>query len=66
MKIFTYIFIALALVLIGLNISQIDINNPLEGNSSVALIGVVATLCAVILIVILKMAKSIDEKTKNL
>ncbi len=66
MKIFTYIFIALAVVLIGLNISQIDINNPLEGNSSVALIGVVATLCAVILIVILKMAKSIDEKTKNL
>jgi hypothetical protein len=40
-------------------------SNPFEGNSSVALIGIVATLCAVILVVILKMAKTIDEKTKN-
>lgn len=66
MKIFTYIVIVLAVLLIGLNISQIDTNNPFKGNSSVALIGVVATLCAVILIVILKMAKTIEEKTKNL
>ncbi|WP_320816233.1 hypothetical protein [Flavobacterium sp.] len=66
MKIFTYIVIVLAVLLIGLNVSQIDTSNPLEGNSSVALIGVVATLCAVILIVILKMSKTIEEKTKNL
>lgn len=65
MKIFTYILIFLALILIGLNITQIDTNNPFEGNSSVALIGIVAALCAVVLIVILKMAKAIDEKTKN-
>lgn len=66
MKIFTYIIIVLAILLIGLNITQIDPKNPFEGNSSVALIGIVATLCAVILIVILKMAKTIEEKTKNL
>lgn len=65
MKIFTYIVIVLAVLLIGLNITQIDAGNPFEGNSSVALIGIVAALCAVILIVILKMAKTIDEKTKN-
>ncbi|MEQ3661237.1 MAG: hypothetical protein ABNG98_01355 [Flavobacterium sp.] len=66
MKIFTYIVIVLAVLLIVLNITQIDASNPFEGNSSVALIGIVATLCAVILIVILKMAKTIEEKTKNL
>ncbi|WP_430399805.1 hypothetical protein [Flavobacterium sp.] len=66
MKIFTYIVIFLAVLLIGLNVTQIDTSNPFEGNSSVALIGVVATLCAVILVVILKMAKTIEEKTKNL
>lgn len=65
MKIFTYIVIAIGIVLIGLNLTQIDLNNPLEGNSSIALIGIVATLCAVFLIVILKMSKIIEEKTKN-
>ena len=66
MKIFTYIVIVFAVLLIGLNITQIDMSNPFEGNSSIALIGIVATLCAVILVVILKMSKAIDEKTKNL
>lgn len=65
MKIFTYIFISISVLLILLNLTQIDINKPFEGNSSVALIGVVATLCAIILVVILKMAKTIEEKTKN-
>lgn len=65
MKIFTYIVIAIGVLLIGLNFTQIDFNNPLEGNSTVALIGIVATLCAVFLVVILKMAKLIEEKTKN-
>uniref|UniRef100_UPI00404B20D7 hypothetical protein n=1 Tax=Flavobacterium sp. TaxID=239 RepID=UPI00404B20D7 len=65
MKIFTYIIIALGVVLIGLNLTQINFNNPLEGDSTVALIGIVATLCAVILVVILKMSKLIEEKTKK-
>jgi hypothetical protein len=65
MKIFTYIVIAVGILLIGLNLTQIDFSKPFEGNSSIALIGIVATLCAVFLIVILKMAKLIAEKTKN-
>lgn len=65
MKIFTYIVIVVGILLIGLNLTQIDFNNPLEGNSTVALIGIVATLCAVFLVVILKMAKLIEQKTKN-
>lgn len=65
MKIFTYVIVAIGIVLIGLNLTQIDLDHPFEGNSSVALIGIVATLCAVFLVIILKMAKLIDEKTKN-
>jgi uncharacterized membrane protein YecN with MAPEG domain len=65
MKIFTYIIVVLGVLLMALNLSQVDFNKPFEGNSSVALIGIVATLCAVILVVILKMAKLIEEKTKN-
>jgi|AntRauMFilla1563_2_1112583.scaffolds.fasta_scaffold21526_2 uncharacterized Tic20 family protein len=65
MKIFTYVVIAIGVVLIGLNVTQIDLSNPLEGNSSIGLIGIVATLCAVFLVVILKMSKIIEEKTKN-
>jgi xanthine/uracil permease len=65
MKVFTYIVIAIGILLIGLNITQIDFNKPFEGNSTVALIGIVATLCAVFLVVILKMAKMVEEKTKN-
>jgi len=65
MKIFTYIVIVVGILLIGLNLTKIDFNNPLEGNSTVALIGVVATLCAVFLVVILKIAKLIEQKTKN-
>ena len=65
MKTFTYIVIVVGILLIGLNLTQIDFNNPLEGNSTVALIGIIATLCAVFLVVILKMAKLIEEKTKN-
>ena len=65
MKIFTYIVIIVGILLIGLNLTQIDFNNPLKGDSTVALIGIVATLCAVFLVVILKMAKLIEQKTKN-
>ena len=42
MKIFTYIAVAIALGLIGFNLFQIDYSHPFEGNSTIAIIGVVA------------------------
>ena len=50
MKIFTYIAVAIALGLIGFNLFQIDYSHPFEGNSTIAIIGVVAGICAILLL----------------
>ena len=65
MKIFIYTLIGLVLALIVFNITLLDFNNLLEGNSLVALIGIIASLCAVCILLIFKIAKNIDEKTRN-
>lgn len=65
MKIFIYTLIAIALGLIVFNITLLDFNNLLKGNSLIALIGIVASLCAVCILLIFRTAKSIDENTGN-
>ncbi len=65
MKIFTYILIALAIGLIIFNITLLDFNHLMEGNSMVALIGIVASICAVLILLIFKMSKSIEDKMQN-
>ena len=65
MKIFTYILIALAVALIIFNITLLDFSHLLQGNSLVALIGIVASLCAVCLLIIFRVAKNIEEKTNH-
>lgn len=65
MKIFIYTLIAIALGLIIFNITLLDFDNLLKGNSLIALIGIVASLCAVCILLIFRVAKNIDEKTRN-
>jgi hypothetical protein len=65
MKIFTYIAVAIALGLIGFNLFQIDYSNPFEGNSTIAIIGIVAGFCAILLLLLLHFSKMIVEKTKE-
>lgn len=65
MKIFTTILILLALSLIVFNITLLDFKNLFEGNSMIALIGIVASLCAVFILLIFKMSKKIDQNLKN-
>ena len=65
MKIFTSILILIAFALIIFNITMIDFSKPFEGDSLVAIIGVVASLCAVFILLIFKMSKKIEEKLKN-
>jgi hypothetical protein len=65
MKIFTYIIIALAAVFIGINFTRLDFNNLLEGESLIALIGIIAIICAVVILLIFRLSKSIEEKLKN-
>ena len=65
MKIFTYIAVAIALGLIGFKLFQIDYSHPFEGNSTIAIIGVVAGICAILLLIIFRFSKIIMEKTKE-
>lgn len=65
MKVFTYVLVFIALALILFNITLLDLNNLFEGESLVALIGVVASFCAVLILLIFRMSKVIDEKINN-
>lgn len=64
MKIANYIIIAVAIGLIVLNVTKLDFENLFQGESVVALICIIAVLCAVCLLLIYSTSKSIDEKTK--
>lgn len=65
MKIFTSILVVLAVALIIFNITLLDFKNLFEGDSLIGLIGIVASFCALFILVIFRMSKLIEEKTKN-
>ncbi|WP_026978534.1 hypothetical protein [Flavobacterium tegetincola] len=65
MKIFTIILIVLAIALIIFNITMLDFNNLLKGDSLVGLIGIMASVCAVLILVIFRMSKAIQDKSHN-
>ena len=65
MKIFIYTLLAIAIGLIAFNVTLLDFDNLLQGNSMIALIGIIASLCAVCILIIFMMAKNIEEKTRN-
>ena len=61
-KILTIILIFLAIALVGYNVTLIDFNNTLEGNSVIALIGILAALCAIVILLIFLTSKKIQKK----
>jgi hypothetical protein len=65
MKIFTNILVLLAVALLIFNVTLIDFQNPFKGDSMVALVGVVASFCAVLILVIFRMSKKIIEKMED-
>ena len=65
MKIFTIILMLLASALIIFNITMLDFNNLFKGDSLVGLIGISASICAVLILVIFRMSKAIEDKTRN-
>jgi hypothetical protein len=65
MKIFTTILITLAVGLMIFNITLLDFQNPFEGDSLIALVGIASAFCAVLILLIFKMSKKIEEKLKN-
>lgn len=65
MKIFTIIISVIAMALISFNITQIDFNAPFKGQSTVALITIVASLCVILMMAILRVSKRIEKKVKE-
>jgi hypothetical protein len=58
----TVVLIILALALIAYNVTIIDFSEPLGEESIIAVIGVVAALCAIVLLLILLTSTNIQKK----
>jgi len=65
MKIFRYSIIIIALILIVFNATKIDFEHPFKGNSNIAIIGILAAACAILLICILQISLQIKKKHKG-
>lgn len=65
MKIVTLVLVIIAVALIGYNATLLDYNDLLGKDSQVALILILASLCAILLLLILSMSKKIQEKLKK-
>ncbi len=59
---FINILVFLAVALIIFNITMLDFKDPFQGDSAVAFIGIGASFCAVLILLIFKMSKKIEEK----
>lgn len=64
-KSLSIILIVLAILLIAYNVTILDFVNPLEGDSIIALIGIVAALCSIVLLLIFITSKKIEKKVGN-
>ncbi|WP_350284274.1 hypothetical protein [uncultured Croceitalea sp.] len=64
-KTFVLILVLLALGLAIYNITLLDFKNPFEGDSLIACIGVMASLCAIVVLLIFNTSKKISEKLKD-
>lgn len=65
MKILIYILIVLAAGLVLFNLTKLDFNHLLEGDSAIAAIGVLAGLCAILAMGVLLISKKIASKDKK-
>ena len=65
MKIFIRVLMVLALVMAVYNATKVDFETPLKGDSSVAVIGILASLSAFLLLFILLLSKKIAAKVSK-
>ena len=56
------VLIVLAILLIAYNVTILDFDNPLSGDSLIAVIGIFAALCAIVLLLIFITSKKIEKK----
>lgn len=59
------ILLILAVALIAYNTTIVNFQNPLEGNSIIAIIGIVAALCAIVILLIYITSKKIQKKIEE-
>ncbi len=64
-KVVSSLFIILAIALIIYNITMLNFDHLFEGDSIIALISIVASLCAIVILIIFLMSKKIQEKIEN-
>lgn len=64
-KIVSSILILVAVALIAYNVTLVDYSRPLEGDSIIAVIGILAALCAIVLILIYLASKKIQKKVEE-
>lgn len=65
MKILSIILITIAIILISVNATEINTEAPFQGESMIALITIVASLCVILMMLILRTSKQIEQKFKN-
>lgn len=64
-KILLTILILMALGLIAYNVTVVDFSQPFQGDSLVALIGIAAALCAIVLLLIYNTSRKIQKKIEE-
>lgn len=64
-RIWIVVLIVLGLALVAYNITLVDFKDPLEGNSIIALIGIMASLCAIVLLLVYNTSKKIQNKMEQ-
>ena len=64
MRIFSYIIIALSVITIIFNATKIDFEKPFEGESTIAILGIIASFCAILVVTLFRVAKKVVEQTK--
>jgi hypothetical protein len=65
MKYIILIFSIIAIALIAYNVTLINFSDLFNGESTVAFITILASLCALVLLQILRISKKIEDKTKS-
>ncbi|PCE66356.1 hypothetical protein [Sediminicola luteus] len=64
-KYLVYFLVFVGVALIVYNSTILDFNNLFEGDSIIALIGIMAALCAIVLLLIFVTAKKIQKKVEG-
>lgn len=65
MKIFMIVLTIIATALIVFNTTKLNLNAPFEGESFTAVLTILAALCAIVLLQILRLSKKIETLHKQ-